>query len=135
MELTAFLERFPDFHVFEGRDNSQAHDGGRDAGTVAFAVQSLKRKGRWLPMPDLIGLYYALAQAGVLIGPPVGIGTRGALRLAIGAPDILRGEIGPSLAHLETALRGLGYQPCSPRPRKRPRSEGKAAAPEPRVLH
>ena len=42
-------------------------------------------------MPELLALYHGMAEAGVLIGHPVPVGARGALRLAIGAEDILRG--------------------------------------------
>jgi hypothetical protein len=109
MELTAFLGRFPDFHVFPGRDVHQVATCGREAGMAAFAVRDQKRPDRWLTMPELIALYHRLADAGVLIGHPVPVGARGALRLAIGAEDVIRGDIRGSLHHLEEAFKGLGF--------------------------
>lgn len=111
MELTGFLERYPDFHVFPGRDIHQVATCGREAGIAAFAVRDRRRADRWLPMPELLALYHNLAQAGVLTGHPLPVGARGALRLAIGAEDILRGDIRDSLEHLEAALQGLGFRP------------------------
>lgn len=109
MELTAFLGGYPDFHVFPGRDVHQVAICGREAGVIAFAVRDLKRRDRWLPMPELIELYHRIAEAGALIGHPVVVGNRGALRLAIGAEDVLRAEIVESLGLLEAAFRGLGF--------------------------
>jgi hypothetical protein len=113
MEITAFLGRYQAFHVFEGRDVHQVATCGRDAGMATFAVRDQARPDRWLPMPELIALYHHLAGAGVLIGPPVAVGCRGALRLAIGAEDVLRGDILEILEHLEEALKGLGFRPKS----------------------
>lgn len=130
MELSGFLERFPDLHVFAGRDVHQVATCGRESGMAAFAVRDRHRPDRWLPMPELIALYHRLAEAGVLIGHPVAVGARGALRVAIGAEDLLRGEILESLAHLEEALRGIGFLPGSGRvpPDGAGRSREKAAS-------
>lgn len=113
MEITAFLGRYQAFHVFAGRDGHQVATCGREAGMATFAVRDQGRPDRWLTMPQLIALYHRLAEAGVLIGPPVAVGCRGALRLAIGAEDVLRGDILESLAHLEEALKSLGFLPAS----------------------
>jgi hypothetical protein len=61
-------------------------------------------------MPELIALYHRIADAGALIGHPVAVGNRAALRLAIGAEDVLRGDIVESLTLLETAFLGLGFR-------------------------
>ncbi|GAB0119876.1 hypothetical protein [Acidisoma sp. 7E03] len=120
MELTTFLGRFADFHVFPGRDVHQVATCGREAGMVTFAVRDLKRPNRWLPMPELVTLYHRIADAGALIGHPVGVGSRGGLRLAISAEDVLRGDIAESLDRLETVFHGIGYRTTPMRRQKMP---------------
>jgi hypothetical protein len=135
MELAGFLGRFPDFHVFPGRDVHQVATCGREAGMAAFAVRDQKRQDRWLPMPELIALYHRLADAGVLIGHPVPVGSRGALRVAIGAEDVLRGDIRASLEHLEAALQGLGFRPEANAPRDTTKRDRRATAQQLRDMH
>jgi hypothetical protein len=65
MELATFLARFQEFHVFPGRDVHQVATCGREAGMVAFAVRDLKRRDRWLPMPELFAI-----SSDVIVGYP-----------------------------------------------------------------
>lgn len=74
MELTHFLGRFPDFHLFPRRDVHEVATCGRQAGMVAFAVRDPKQPNRRLLMPDLIASYHRIADAGALIRIPVTLG-------------------------------------------------------------
>ncbi len=103
--MAAFLREFPAFEVFEGRNPHQAAICGRDSGIVAFAV----RKGRhWMTMPDLIVLYRKLAEQSVLLGHPIGVGNRAALRLSIAAGDVEVGSVERKLARLADVHRRQG---------------------------
>jgi hypothetical protein len=62
-----------------------------------------------MSMPELIGLYDALAAQNVLLGLPITIGNRAALRLALSAGDIVVGGIRPKLARLADALETAGF--------------------------
>ncbi len=105
-EMTDFLREFPAFEVFEGRSAHQAAICGRDSGIVSFAV----RKGRhWMTMPDLIALYRKLAEEGVLLGHPIVVGNRAALRLSIAAGDVDAGSIERKLARLADVLSEAGF--------------------------
>lgn len=75
-------------------------------------MPSKRMKQPWFTMPDLIALYHDLAGAGVLLGHPVMAGGRAALRIAISAEDVQRGDIGPALARFNDALtRANGLRP------------------------
>jgi hypothetical protein len=54
-----------------------------------FAVHDPTDRHRLLSVADLRPLYEHLAQAGTLLGQPVGLGLFGGLRLALGAKDLL----------------------------------------------
>ena len=116
--MTSFLEEFPDIAVLDGRTAHHVSICGRDSGIVTFALRDPGNARRWLTMPDLIALYHELAGAGVLLGHPVVAGGRAALRIAVSVEDVLRGDIGPSLARLADALmRTTGVRPFVRRPR------------------
>lgn len=102
--LTSFLAEFPDIEVLPGRTYQHVAICGRDSGIVTFAVRDSARPGQWLAMPELIALYHDLAGAGVLLGHPIMAGGRAALRVAVSAEDVLRGEIEAGLARLGDAL-------------------------------
>ena len=108
MELKDFLAEFPDFETFESRHSDHVAFCGRDLGIVPFAVRRGKRG--WMSMPELIGLYDALAAQNVLLGLPITIGNRAALRLSLGAGDIVAGSITPKLARLAGALKTAGFR-------------------------
>ena len=107
MELKDFLAEFPDFEVFESRHGDHVAFCGRDSGIVPFAVRRGKRG--WLSTPELIGLYDTLAAQNVLLGLPVTIGNRAALRLSLAAGDISVGSITHKLARLADALETAGF--------------------------
>ena len=108
MELKEFLAGFPDFEVIESRHIHHVAFCGRDSGIVPFAVRRGKRG--WLSMPELLGLYDVLAAQNVLLGSPIIIGNRAALRLSLGAPDISVGSIARNLARLADALEMAGFR-------------------------
>ena len=54
-------------------------------------------------MDELRQLYRGLAGQGVLLGQPVDLGPFGALRVAIGMRDVVRGSIEESLRRLAEA--------------------------------
>ena len=107
MELKDFLAEFPDFETFESRHSDHVAFCGRDSGIVPFAVRRGKRG--WMSMPELIGLYDTLAAQNVLLGLPITIGNRAALRLSLGAGDIVAGSITSKLARLADALKTAGF--------------------------
>lgn len=107
MELKGFLAEFPDFEVFESRHIHHVAFCGRDSGIVPFAVRRGKRS--WMTIPELIGLYDTLAAQNVLLGLPITIGNRAALRLSLSAGDIVVGSITPKLARLADALESAGF--------------------------
>ena len=107
MELKDFLAEFPDFEVFESRHSDHVAFCGRDSGIVPFAVRRGKRG--WFSTPELIGLYDTLAAQNVLLGLPITIGNRAALRLSLGAGDIVAGSITSKLARLADALETAGF--------------------------
>lgn len=104
--MTNFLEEYPDFAVLDGRSLTHVSICGRDSGIVAFALRDPVNSRRWLTMEELTTLYHAIAGAGVLLGHPFAAGGRAALRIAISAEDVLRGDIGPSLGRLADAMMG-----------------------------
>ena len=108
MELKDFLAEFSDLEVFESRHGDHVAFCGRDSGIVPFAVRRGKRG--WMSMPELIGLYDTLAAQNVLLGLPITIGNRAALRLSLGAGDIVVGSITTKLARLADALETAGFQ-------------------------
>ena len=88
-----------------------------------FAVRDPMDRRRRLSAAELRPLYEQLAREGVLLGQPVGLGSFGGLRLAIGARELLNsagdGGLGRMFAALKEATapsRGLGYgrHPASP---------------------
>ena len=107
MELKDFLAEFSDFEVFESRHGDHVAFCGRDSGIVPFAVRRGKRG--WMSTSDLIGLYDTLAAQNVLLGLPITIGNRAALRLSLSAGDIVIGSITPKLARLADALETAGF--------------------------
>jgi hypothetical protein len=107
MELKDFLAEFPDFEMFESRHIQHVAFCGRDSGIVPFAVRRGKRG--WMSMPELIGLYDTLAAQNVLLGLPITIGNRAALRLSLAAGDISVGSITHKLARLADALETAGF--------------------------
>ncbi|MDE1905787.1 MAG: hypothetical protein KGH75_04985 [Rhodospirillales bacterium] len=108
MELRAFLGEYPDFEVIESRPEQHVAFCGRDSGIVPFAVR--KGKHGWMSLPDMLGLYERLAEAKVLLGLPMVIGARAALRLSIAAGDISMGTIARKLDRLADVLGKMGYQ-------------------------
>jgi len=60
-------------------------------------------------MPELIWLYDTLAAQNVLLGLPITIGNRAALRLSLSAGDIVVGSITTKLARLADALETAGF--------------------------
>jgi hypothetical protein len=107
MELKDFLAEFPDFEIFESRHIHHVAFCGRDSGIVPFAVRKGKRG--WMSMPEMIALYEQLAAQNVLLGLPITIGSRAALRLSIAAGDIGVGSITHKLAKLADALEAAGF--------------------------
>ncbi|MCB8882906.1 hypothetical protein ACELLULO517_21850 [Acidisoma cellulosilytica] len=107
MELKDFLAEFPDFEGFESRHIHHVAFCGRDSGIVPFAVRRGKRG--WMSMPELIGLYDTLAAQNVLLGLPITIGNRAALRLSLAAGDISVGSIAHKLGRLADALETVGF--------------------------
>ena len=123
--LTSFLAEFPDIEVLPGRTYQHVAICGRDSGIVTFAVRDSARPGQWLAMPELIALYHDLAGAGVLLGHPIMAGGRAALRVAVSAEDVLRGNIEAGLAHLGDALtRADGWRQFVRRRRGPPAGHG-----------
>jgi hypothetical protein len=57
-----------------------------------FAVRDKANRQRLLTAAELRPLYTRLANNGVLLGQPVGLGRFGGLRIAVGARDLLDGE-------------------------------------------
>jgi hypothetical protein len=72
-------------------------------GIVTFAVEAAGRPPAWLTASDLRPVYRGLADQGVLVGQPVDLGPFGALRVAIGMHDVLRGSVNASLHRLAEA--------------------------------
>jgi hypothetical protein len=121
--LREFLGEFPDFEVLQGRSDGQIVYCGRDSGLVAFVVKDRHRADCYLELPALQELHARLARRKVLLGLPVktGIATY-AMRVALGAEDVLRNDLEASLARLATALSELGFdrlpgQPAAAHPR------------------
>ncbi len=77
------------------------------AGIVPLAVRDPTDPARWLAANELRLLYGELARRGVLVGQPVSLGRHGALRVAIGARDVVAGTIGPALERLVEELPAL----------------------------
>lgn len=73
---------------------------GPPSGIVAFAVQKLDHSDVLLTADELRPFYRSLALQGVLLGQPVDLGPFGALRLAVGMRDVLRGSLDFSLRRL-----------------------------------
>jgi hypothetical protein len=57
-----------------------------------FALRDRRDRARLLTAEELAPVHRKLAAEGTLVGQPVGLGSFGGLRLAIGARDIIRGE-------------------------------------------
>jgi hypothetical protein len=72
-----------------------------------FAVRDPADPRRLLSAAELRPLYERLAQRGVLLGQPVGLGSFGGLRIAISARDLLDEHSGDGLARVFTALEEL----------------------------
>jgi hypothetical protein len=113
MEMRAFLAEYPDFEVVESRSDRHVEFCGRDSGIVPFFV---RRSGHAsLSMPEVIALYERLAAQNVLLGLPMTIGHRAALRLSISAGDLTIGSIAHKLARLADVLCEAGFQRRTPR--------------------
>jgi hypothetical protein len=69
-----------------------------------FGVRDPTDLRRRLPVAELRPLYEHLARKGVLLGQPVGLGSFGGLRLAIGARDLLDSSGDGGLARVFAAL-------------------------------
>jgi hypothetical protein len=69
-----------------------------------FGVRAPADRQRLLSATELRPLYEQLARRGVLLGQPVGLGSFGGLRLAIGARDLLDGSGDDWLARIFAAL-------------------------------
>ena len=69
-----------------------------------FAVRDPVDHTRLLSAPQLRPLYERLARLGILLGQPVGIGSFGGLRIAIGAQDLLDGSDDAGLARVFSTL-------------------------------
>jgi hypothetical protein len=73
---------------------------------VTFGVRG---EGGMLSVAELRPIYQRLAQEGVLLGQPVGVGAFGGLRVAIGARDVF--QPAPDAARqLLDAIRELGQE-------------------------
>ena len=69
---------------------------------LTFAVRDPAHPARLLTAAELQPLYRRLASAGCLLGQPVGLGTFGGLRIAVGARDLL--DEAPPVSRLLDAL-------------------------------
>jgi hypothetical protein len=123
-QLRELLGEFPDFEVLQGRSEDQIVCCGRDSGLVAFAVKDRHRNHHYLDLPALRELHARLARKKVLLGLPVKAGILTyALRVAVGAEDVLRDDLEASLERLAAALSELGFS----------RLPGRATEPRPPV--
>jgi hypothetical protein len=109
-QVRELLGEFPDFEVLQGRSDDQIVWCGRDSGLVAFVVKDRHRAHQYLELPALRDLHDRLARKKVLLGLPVkaGIATY-AMRVAVGAENVLRDDLEASLERLATALSELGF--------------------------
>ncbi len=71
-----------------------------------FAVRDPAQPGRLLSAAELRPIYQRLAQAGVLLGQPVGLGPFGGLRIAVGARDLVDAPDSLGVSAMFDALRG-----------------------------
>jgi hypothetical protein len=69
-----------------------------------FGIRDPLNQGRLLTVTELQPVWKRLARSGVLLGQPVGLGTVGGLRLAIGARDLADGPGEDGLARIFAAL-------------------------------
>jgi hypothetical protein len=103
-QAAAALADVPAVRLVPGPSAAMLHAGGWPNSIVTFALRDPRDDRRLLTRDELLPLYRRLAQLGVLLGQPVDLGPHGGLRLAIGARDVIAGDISAGLVRLQAAL-------------------------------